>query len=171
MDKLFPPPINHLEHFYGFVGVALAWQLAFLAIAREPLRLRPVMIAAAAEKLLFSGSSLVLIVLGQVPAILAIVALVSEPMVATDLEHLGVYEALHQTEHIGIGAALQLTETLGLLGVEKPQSVDQRQSIGEKFVIEIETAPPNNVLLYIPANSLGHFDAFGVSGRAFEWAA
>ena len=76
MDKLFPPPINHLEHFYGFVGVALAWQLAFLAIAREPLRLRPVMIAAAAEKLLFSGSSLVLIGLGQVPAILAIVALV-----------------------------------------------------------------------------------------------
>lgn len=76
MDKLFPPPINHLEHFYGFVGVALAWQLAFLAIAREPLRLRPVMIAAAAEKLLFSGSSLVLIGLGRVPAILATVALV-----------------------------------------------------------------------------------------------
>ena len=76
MDKLFQPPINHLEHFYGFVGVALAWQLAFLAIAREPLRLRPVMIAAAAEKLLFSGSSLVLIGLGQLPAILATVALV-----------------------------------------------------------------------------------------------
>lgn len=80
MDKLFQPPINHLEHFYGFVGVALAWQLAFLVIAREPLRLRPVMIADASEKLLFSGSSLVLIGLGQLPAILAILALVDLAM-------------------------------------------------------------------------------------------
>ena len=26
----FPPPIAHPEHFYGFVGVALAWQMLSL---------------------------------------------------------------------------------------------------------------------------------------------
>jgi hypothetical protein len=26
----FPPPITHLEHYYGFIGVALAWQVFFL---------------------------------------------------------------------------------------------------------------------------------------------
>ena len=30
-----PPPITHAEYFYGFVGVALAWQPAFLLIARD----------------------------------------------------------------------------------------------------------------------------------------
>ena len=27
-----PPPITHPEHFYGFIGVVIAWQLAFLVI-------------------------------------------------------------------------------------------------------------------------------------------
>lgn len=31
----FPPPLNHPEHFYGFLGVALAWQFAFLLIAKK----------------------------------------------------------------------------------------------------------------------------------------
>ena len=39
-----PPPITHPEYFYGFVGVALAWQVAFLLISREPVRLRPLML-------------------------------------------------------------------------------------------------------------------------------
>ena len=42
----FPPAINHPEHYYGFIGVALAWQLAFLMIARDPVRFRPLMIPA-----------------------------------------------------------------------------------------------------------------------------
>lgn len=25
----FPPAINHPEYYYGFIGVALAWQVAF----------------------------------------------------------------------------------------------------------------------------------------------
>ena len=31
----FPPPFNHPERFYGFLGIALAWQFAFLLIAKE----------------------------------------------------------------------------------------------------------------------------------------
>jgi len=30
----FPPPITHPEHFYRFIGVALAWQVLFL-VSRE----------------------------------------------------------------------------------------------------------------------------------------
>src|SRR5882762_4741253 len=33
-----PPPITHPGFFYGFVGLALAWQVAFLFIARDPVR-------------------------------------------------------------------------------------------------------------------------------------
>jgi hypothetical protein len=29
LGRDFPPPITHPEHFYGFVGVALAWQVLF----------------------------------------------------------------------------------------------------------------------------------------------
>jgi hypothetical protein len=39
-----PPPINHPDFFYGFVGVTLAWQIAFAFIATDPVRFRPLMI-------------------------------------------------------------------------------------------------------------------------------
>jgi len=26
----YPPPITHPEYYYGFIGVAVAWQLVFL---------------------------------------------------------------------------------------------------------------------------------------------
>jgi len=31
-----PPPITHPGFYYGFVAVGLAWQFAFLVIARDP---------------------------------------------------------------------------------------------------------------------------------------
>src|SRR4051812_42782423 len=45
-----PPPISHPEFFYGFLGVAVAWQAAFLVIARVPVRFRPLMLPAVLEK-------------------------------------------------------------------------------------------------------------------------
>jgi hypothetical protein len=45
-----PPPITHPGFFYGFVGVALAWQVAFCFIASDPIRYRPLMIPAVLEK-------------------------------------------------------------------------------------------------------------------------
>ncbi len=56
----FPPPITHPEHFYGFVGVALAWQVAFLIIARDPLRYRALMWPAILEKVAFGSAAIVL---------------------------------------------------------------------------------------------------------------
>lgn len=46
----FPPAITHPEHFYGFIGVALAWQLGFLVIAQDPSRFRMMMLPAVVEK-------------------------------------------------------------------------------------------------------------------------
>ena len=36
-----PPPITHPAFYYGFAGVALAWQIAFFIIAHDPVRFRP----------------------------------------------------------------------------------------------------------------------------------
>jgi hypothetical protein len=49
--KPWPPPLNYPHFFYGFVSVALAWQLAFLAIGRNPERYRLLMLPAIVEKL------------------------------------------------------------------------------------------------------------------------
>lgn len=48
-----PPAITHPEYFYGFVGVALAWQVAFLVIATDPIRFRLMIIPAILEKASF----------------------------------------------------------------------------------------------------------------------
>ena len=45
-----PPPITHLEYFYGFIGVAVAWQFVFLLIASDPIRYRWLMLVALIEK-------------------------------------------------------------------------------------------------------------------------
>lgn len=64
MEKLIgqqdPPAITHPMFFYGFVGVTLAWQLLFLAIACQPVRLRPVIPIAVIEKLSFGIGAMVL---------------------------------------------------------------------------------------------------------------
>lgn len=70
----FPPAITHPEHFYGFIGVAMAWQFAFLLISREPSRLRPIMLAAVAEKLLFASSTFALLASSRAPAPLGLFA-------------------------------------------------------------------------------------------------
>jgi hypothetical protein len=31
-----PPPVTHPQFYYGFVGVALLWQMVFVLIARDP---------------------------------------------------------------------------------------------------------------------------------------
>ena len=48
-----PPPVNHPEFYYGFVGVALAFQIVFLIIATDPLKYRLLMLAGIVEKFAF----------------------------------------------------------------------------------------------------------------------
>ena len=62
-----PPAITHLEYFYGFIGVAVAWQFVFLLIGRDPERYRPLMIPAVLEKLAFGVPAIILYVQGLLP--------------------------------------------------------------------------------------------------------
>ncbi|HEV2802717.1 MAG TPA: hypothetical protein VGW12_19755 [Pyrinomonadaceae bacterium] len=60
MGRDYPPPITHPEYYYGFIGVAVAWQVVFLIMSRDPARFRPIMLAAVLEKLSFGIPALIL---------------------------------------------------------------------------------------------------------------
>jgi hypothetical protein len=66
----YPPAITHPEYFYGFLGVAVAWQVAFLIIGQDPLRFRPMMLPSALEKLSFTAAAVTLYVQGRLPSVL-----------------------------------------------------------------------------------------------------
>jgi len=66
MERL-PPALTHPEFYYGFIGVALAWQVLFMLIAREPARLRPAMLPAVLEKLAWGVAVPVLVLQGRAP--------------------------------------------------------------------------------------------------------
>jgi len=60
-----PPAITHPGFFYGFVGAALAWQIAFLFIARDPGRYRPLMLPSMFEKFSYSVAVIILVAQGR----------------------------------------------------------------------------------------------------------
>lgn len=70
LGRDFPPPLNHPEHFYGFLGVGLAWQVVFLLIASDVRRYRLLMLPAILEKLSFGIAVLVLYAQGRVAPLL-----------------------------------------------------------------------------------------------------
>ena len=70
IGRNYPPPISHPHQFYGFVGVALAWQVAFLVIASDPIRFRPMMIPAVLEKLSFAIPAAILFMKGRSPGVI-----------------------------------------------------------------------------------------------------
>ena len=63
-----PGPIQRPEHFYGFIGVALAWQVVFLVIGQDVQRYRLLMLPAILEKLVFGVPVLLLFTAGRVGA-------------------------------------------------------------------------------------------------------
>lgn len=56
-----PPAITHPAFFYGFVGTALAWQIAFIFIATDPGRFRALMIPSVIEKFAYGVAIAVLV--------------------------------------------------------------------------------------------------------------
>ena len=64
----YPPPITHPEFFYGFLGVAIAWQVVFVMIGRDPVRYRPIMIAGVLEKVSYGLAAISLFWLGRIGA-------------------------------------------------------------------------------------------------------
>ena len=47
----YAAPVDYPHFFYGFLSIAMAWQVAFLVIGSSPARFRPLMIPAIIEKL------------------------------------------------------------------------------------------------------------------------
>src|SRR5690349_12022151 len=67
ISEQFPPPITHPEYYYGFLGVALAFQIIFFMISANPVRFRPIMIACVLEKMSFGAAVGLLMILDRIP--------------------------------------------------------------------------------------------------------
>ena len=61
IGHLDPSPITHPGFFYGFAGLALSWQIAFLFISADPTRYRPLMIPSVLEKATYGVAVIVLV--------------------------------------------------------------------------------------------------------------
>lgn len=64
-----PPALTHPQYYFGFLGVALAWQMAFFVIATDPARFRPMIIPSIIEKLTFVAAVSVLCLQGRVTSV------------------------------------------------------------------------------------------------------
>ena len=65
----YPPPANHPQFFYGFLSVAMAWQIAFLVIGSNPARFWPLMFPSVVEKLGHVATVAVLYSQARIPAV------------------------------------------------------------------------------------------------------
>ena len=72
----FPPPLTHLEYFYGFGLVVLVWQIAFLVIAANPLHYRTLMFVTVFEKIPYAVAVLALFVQGRADQVMLVFGLV-----------------------------------------------------------------------------------------------
>jgi hypothetical protein len=72
VSRRYPPAVTHREYYYGFLGVTLAWQLAFLVISTDPRRYRPLMLVGVVEKLGFFIPAVILWSRHELPPPMAI---------------------------------------------------------------------------------------------------
>ncbi|WP_370153155.1 hypothetical protein [Ferrovibrio sp.] len=68
MENRLDPPPTHPEQYYGFLGVAVAWQLAYLVISTDPARYRLLMLPGIVSKVAWAGALAVLHAGGRVAA-------------------------------------------------------------------------------------------------------
>ena len=64
----YPAPTDYPHFYYGFLAVALAWQVAFLIIGSDPIRYRMLMIPAFIEKAGYIIATTLLYSQGRIPA-------------------------------------------------------------------------------------------------------
>jgi len=64
----YPAPTDYPHFYYGFLVVAMAWQVAFLVIGSDPVRYRLLMIPAFIEKAGYVITTTVLYTQGRIPA-------------------------------------------------------------------------------------------------------
>jgi hypothetical protein len=68
IGRQYPPPLTHPDFYFGFLTVTIAWQVAFLVIASDPRRFRPLMIPAMLEKFGYVAALTALYVQGRLAA-------------------------------------------------------------------------------------------------------
>lgn len=68
INEYDPPSITHAEFYYGFVCTALAWQIVYLMMWRDPLRYRPMLIPAIVGKAGFALFVFILLAQGRLAA-------------------------------------------------------------------------------------------------------
>ena len=66
IGREYPPAITHTDVYFGALAVTIAWQIAFLIIAVNPIRFRPIMLAAMVEKFGYVLTMVVLYRQGQI---------------------------------------------------------------------------------------------------------
>lgn len=94
------PPATHAEFFYGFIGIAIAWQIVFLVIAGNVARFRPIMPAAVLEKVAFGVPALILFSQGRLATeflVAGILDLVLAVLFAIALMELGKRQQSYRT--------------------------------------------------------------------------
>ena len=64
--RRYGPPCDYPHFFYGFLGVALAWQLAFLMIGVSPARFRALMVPGTSEKFGYVATTVALYAHGRI---------------------------------------------------------------------------------------------------------
>ncbi|HEY3329089.1 MAG TPA: hypothetical protein VGK19_03630 [Capsulimonadaceae bacterium] len=64
--KISTEGLAHPEYFYGFIGVAVAWQVLFLVIATDPAKYRAAIPAALIEKASFVVALAALLAQGRI---------------------------------------------------------------------------------------------------------
>jgi hypothetical protein len=73
IGRATPPAITHPEYFYGFLGAGLAWQVLFLALSRDPVRYRAMILPSVLEKLSYGIALIILFSQHRLPlSVLAI---------------------------------------------------------------------------------------------------
>jgi hypothetical protein len=74
LSRTQPPPLTHPDFYYGFLGVAVAWQVAFVIMSRDPLRYQPLLPALFLEKLLYPVGTYVLYMHSRLPSATTLIA-------------------------------------------------------------------------------------------------
>jgi len=74
------------ELYYGFLGAVLSWNLAYLVVAADPARYRPIMLLGSLGKTIFAASAAVLWLQGRVPTFLLAFAAIDLVIVALYME-------------------------------------------------------------------------------------
>src|SRR5215471_5490493 len=87
--------------------------------------------------------------------------LISQPMIAAELQDLGADETLDQPEHVGVGPALHLAEIDPFFRREEVKPRRQGKPIGQKLFGAIQPTSANDIGLDVPANAFRVGNAAG----------